>query len=518
MEAPARHPIVWWQAQPEPHEDGVPCAPTKRARPPFALCPVPDQRARRGPDDQAAASSAPDWRERYPRGPLWFGRYTGVTLGSTKRPSAAGGFGLRRGPRPAAGADRRVPPARDGGDCQRGRPLPVPRPDSARAARAVGHGRDAAGHPRDELLDAERDVDAPPRRDRSSSKTRAWLASFRRPTSSPSWSTSFTSTAAPRAARWRWWSATCSAGLGLDADSPQLRVIATSASLSEDSSGFDTWSSSSAATASSFFVTAGQPADPAALADSRPTRRPSAVWPARGRTGCRRPWLPPASTPRPGALGRPRLPWLPSGCSALSTTTSKGWGESSQSLPTPRPRRRESQFVRISSFARCAACGLRSNRECSGVEAQRAKAARSARSSASPRLACDACGSRVLELLYCFSCGDVSLGRLRRGPGQPRRREREKGSSSARQTSGVVSADGASGVSAAARSVRVVLAGRQAHRGRSVVDQEDARAEEDGRASPSSQHASTRRSASSVPAWHDGNGWVLRVDAHDDGS
>ncbi len=27
-----------------------------------------------------------------------------------------------------------------------------------------------------------------------------------------------------------------------------------------------------------------------------------------------------------------------------------------------------------------------------------------------PTLACDACGSRVLELLYCYSCGDVSLG------------------------------------------------------------------------------------------------------------
>ena len=97
-----------------------------------------------------------------------------------------------------------------------------------------------------------------------------------------------------------------------------------------------------------------------------------------------------------------------------------------------------------------------------------------------PHLACDACGSRVLELLYCYSCGDVSLGGFVVDRANPDAGEGE-GVVIGSANVGVVSAEAPPVFQAAARRVRLVLAGRQAHRGRPVVDQDDARVEEDRR-------------------------------------
>ena len=50
------------------------------------------------------------------------------------------------------------------------------------------------------------------------------------------------------------------------------------------------------------------------------------------------------------------------------------------------------------------------NPECAGVPAEQREGRRVGKVYGIPTLSCGDCGSRVLELLYCFSCGDVSMG------------------------------------------------------------------------------------------------------------
>src|SRR4051812_10115768 len=50
------------------------------------------------------------------------------------------------------------------------------------------------------------------------------------------------------------------------------------------------------------------------------------------------------------------------------------------------------------------------NPECTGVPAGQHEGRRVGKVYGIPTLSCGDCGSRVLELLYCFSCGDVSMG------------------------------------------------------------------------------------------------------------
>jgi DEAD/DEAH box helicase domain-containing protein len=52
-----------------------------------------------------------------------------------------------------------------------------------------------------------------------------------------------------------------------------------------------------------------------------------------------------------------------------------------------------------------------SNRDCSGIDPEYAfDERRIGKLFDLPAVSCDSCGSRVLELLYCFDCGDISLG------------------------------------------------------------------------------------------------------------
>ena len=120
---------------------------------------VEDQMTRLGERCAGSATSLPSR-------PLWFGRYTGVSLGSTKRPSA-GGFGLRGGPRPAEATRPLSSHAcASEGTVSEEDLSQFPDPTAHELLVRWDMVETPTGHPRDQLLDAERDADAPPRRGR----------------------------------------------------------------------------------------------------------------------------------------------------------------------------------------------------------------------------------------------------------------------------------------------------------------------------------------------------------------
>ena len=196
--------------------------------------------------------------------------------------------------------------------------------------------------------------------------------------------------------------------LGLEPASPQLRIIATSASLAADSSGLEYLEQFFGVPQDSFFVTAG-----------RPVALPSL-------TRLDRAAVLSGVSPEPGELSRQ----IASACieedaeSARATEASviaeRLFGEVDHDLAglevllgrlaeTPTidggvPLRGH-QFVRTmrGMWACC-------NRTCTGVLPEHREDRTVGKLFGIPTLACDSCGSRVLELLYCFSCGDVSLG------------------------------------------------------------------------------------------------------------
>jgi DEAD/DEAH box helicase domain-containing protein len=197
--------------------------------------------------------------------------------------------------------------------------------------------------------------------------------------------------------------------LGLDPESPQLRVIATSASLSGDGSGLSYLQEFFGLPSASFHITAGSPLPLPAL---QRINRADAL---KGVDGL----SPVDISLRIAAAcvdedsGRARATEAPVVAERVFDEEDEGLlglGALLERLADAEKvpggvALRAHQFVRTmrGMWACC-------NRECSGV----AKAERADRSIgklfAMPTLACDECGSRVLELLYCFSCGDVSLG------------------------------------------------------------------------------------------------------------
>lgn len=193
--------------------------------------------------------------------------------------------------------------------------------------------------------------------------------------------------------------------LGLSPRSPQLRIIATSASLSNDAAGLGYLQEFFGADADSFHVTAGVPQDvpPAsdvpitqesmsALSNAQLTQRIAAA--------CRddvegRLRATPASTIADRLFGDPGSALLSDALERLA---------SDEPAPGAIPLRAH-QFVRTmrGMWACC-------NPGCDGVPPEERDGRFVGRLFGRPELACDSCGSRVLELLYCFSCGDVSLG------------------------------------------------------------------------------------------------------------
>lgn len=206
--------------------------------------------------------------------------------------------------------------------------------------------------------------------------------------------------------------------LGLDADSPQLRCIATSASLGEDDSGRDFLRGFFGVERSSFHITAGHPRNLQAdlpiatqpLLDA--TKKPDAAsalanasgqlqLPAAVASACRDADGKVRATPL-GALARRLLDRPEVAKDAMPAVL-----EALASLPRDDPSR---MSVRAHMFARTMrglwAC---SNPSCDQVPEGRGSSLGIGRLFSIPASSC-ACGGRVLELLYCFECGDVSLG------------------------------------------------------------------------------------------------------------
>lgn len=194
--------------------------------------------------------------------------------------------------------------------------------------------------------------------------------------------------------------------LGLTPDSPNLRIIATSASMEPDEQSRNYLEAFFGAHGDSFFITAGEPNKVPAPISMSPqdwleqniSANDIAVAIA---TSCfdsdgkryRATSLDEISFKLFAAEGN-RRELLEAGLDILAT------GETS--IP-----------LRAHIFARTMrgiwAC---SNPECSGLseEAKGDDARRFGKLFETSLLNCDDCGSRVLELLYCFDCGDASLG------------------------------------------------------------------------------------------------------------
>ncbi len=197
--------------------------------------------------------------------------------------------------------------------------------------------------------------------------------------------------------------------IGLAPDSPQLRCIATSASLAGDRSGSQYLEEFFGVGRSSFFVTAGSPRE---LGNPVHLSRSSVLG---------------GELPEPAELSRvvALACHYPDDTRLRATKASMVaehlFGETDANLaglgvvlaslsgatggPGGVPLRGH-QFVRtVRGIWACC------NPSCSGLEPDsHDHSHRIGRLFDIPTSTCSSCGSRVLELLYCFECGDVSLG------------------------------------------------------------------------------------------------------------
>ena len=197
--------------------------------------------------------------------------------------------------------------------------------------------------------------------------------------------------------------------LGLGPDSPQLRVIATSASLSSSSEGLSYLEQFFGIDRSAFDIVAGTPRQPVAtlpikqslpgVDGDRPEDRLSgADWSRAVAAACRNEAGATRATRIPQVAAKLFGPNEPVGLSmeGVLDAISSSVGE------------RDAIPLRAHMFARTMrgmwAC---SDPHCSSTPPR--NGATIGRLFDKPRNTCD-CGGRVLELLYCFECGDVSLG------------------------------------------------------------------------------------------------------------
>lgn len=206
--------------------------------------------------------------------------------------------------------------------------------------------------------------------------------------------------------------------LGIAPGSPQLRCLATSASLTDDDEGLAFLEQFFGVDRSSFFVTAGRPR---ALANPLPLPRAEVVAAAAaGPSGAgdddllERFHLASAVVAAcdPGT-GRPRATRLPEIAARLFDGPDEDGSGMEVVLSALASAELSTKVVplRAHMFARTLrgiwAC---SNPGCSEVPQGRADGnAGIGRLFSVPASTCR-CGGRILELLYCFECGDVSLG------------------------------------------------------------------------------------------------------------
>lgn len=332
--------------------------------------------------------------ELIPGRPLWFGRYTGVTLGSVRRPKKAGpGLDeVRHELQDASAEFERLSDAKDVDLAQ----FPDPRVHEMLLR------WDMVEDPPDVLVTNYSMLNAMLMRHHEESmfeQTRSWLSAYT--------ANVFTlvvdelhlyrGTAGSEVAMVV---RNLLSRLGLEPDSPQLRVIATSASLNEGSESRSYLQQFFGLNPDSFFITAGHPQvlpSPSELDTSASdTDLSVAIALACRDKGSERTRATDASVVAERMLGRPDdgLRHLRAQLQRLSTAGSVSGG-----VPL-----RAHQFVR--TLRGMWAC---SNPFCNGVPFH-ASERQLGKLFAVPTASCDDCGSRVLELLYCYFCGDASLG------------------------------------------------------------------------------------------------------------
>lgn len=213
--------------------------------------------------------------------------------------------------------------------------------------------------------------------------------------------------------------------LGLDPRSPQLRCLATSASLTSDDEGLTFLEQFFGVDRSSFFVTAGQPR---ALADPLPLPRDEIVAAAAEPAGVDHSALVQrfdfasavvaACDPGTGHPRATRIPKIAANLFDGPDEDGSGIEAVLRALGSAEPGPgviplRAHMFVR--TLRGIWAC---SNPSCTEIPGDRADdAVGIGRLFSIPASTCR-CGGRVLELLYCFECGDVSLGGFTSGDEQ----------------------------------------------------------------------------------------------------
>ncbi|MBF4766613.1 DEAD/DEAH box helicase [Nocardioides agariphilus] len=404
---PQPGPDLWWQDQPDPRRWRAMRAHETRPAAVRALVLYPTNAL---VEDQMTRLRRAVRRigQALPSRPLWFGRYTGVTLGSTKRPSAAGGPAFNEvlaQLRQQTDEFRQLQAEKETVSEDDLSQFPNP------AANELLVRWDMVETPPDVLVTNYSMLNAILMRHHEEAlfdKTRSWLESSQ---------TNVFTLVVDELHLYRGTQGSEVAmvvrnllsRLGLGVDSPQLRVIATSASLSEDSSGLAYLEQFFGLEESSFFLTAGHPMKlPPLQTLDRQTAIDRSGLPAADRlsqatavactdeeTGRIR--ATPASVVAARLFGRDdeNLDGLGGILTELAESASTAGG-----VPL-----RAHQFVR--TMRGMWACV---NRECDGVHADARTDRTVGKLFGIPTFACDACGSRVLELLYCFSCGDVSLG------------------------------------------------------------------------------------------------------------
>lgn len=197
--------------------------------------------------------------------------------------------------------------------------------------------------------------------------------------------------------------------LGLDYSSPQLRIIATSASLPGDDTGLEYLERFFGVERSTFLIEPGKPREIAAP----PVPSSSAILAVPesqlGSTAARERWAELLATacvieaddkPRASSvtdIAERLFPGDPNGLSAVRILV-RGTADSDK---------RSIQFrghVMLRGMRGLWAC---SNSKCAEIDPSEGR--RVGKLYDTPKSTC-ACGARVLELLYCFECGDVSLG------------------------------------------------------------------------------------------------------------
>jgi DEAD/DEAH box helicase domain-containing protein len=194
--------------------------------------------------------------------------------------------------------------------------------------------------------------------------------------------------------------------LGLQPDSKQLRIITTSASMEPDDKSYSFLSSFFGVDANTFNITAGEPEkidfslgaysanELESLSDLESSSALSAACFDSAENRYKASSL--------ETVGARLLPKESTDAQTRVVRTLLDKIRNAESPTTP---------LRSHLFARTArglwAC---TNDKCSGIKKESALNRKIGKLFGHPLTFCDDCGSRVLELLYCFDCGDISLG------------------------------------------------------------------------------------------------------------